>query len=112
MAIGPIKIDNPSDVARALADHKTTRLFPETPLSRCPRCGLLVPDYDGFGVLEHLEEGARSIAENAGIEYDEYPRPCGYCSHPGVDGDRCNFCGAIRGSEEYNNRRDPSSSNG
>lgn len=42
-------------------------------LSTCPKCGALVEDLDGFGVLAH--------------------DACGYCSCPSIDGDTCSICG-------------------
>lgn len=45
------------------------------PLTACPRCGVWVPDLDGFGVLYH--------------------EACGYCQHASVTGDRCGLCGEV-----------------
>lgn len=47
-------------------------------LSVCPKCGALVEDLDGFGVLAHLAPGG-----------------CGYCSHFDVYGDVCRVCEAV-----------------
>lgn len=46
------------------------------PISVCPKCGALVEDLDGFGVLAHDE--------------------CGYCSHFDVYGNACRVCGATQ----------------
>ena len=48
-------------------------------LSPCPKCGSLVEDLDGFGVLIHDE--------------------CGYCSHPDSYDGRCRHCGTPDGEE-------------
>jgi hypothetical protein len=50
------------------------------PHHRCPKCGVLVPDHDGFGVLAHI-----APMEN----------PCGYCKHPSVTDGVCGICKAV-----------------
>jgi len=49
----------------------------EVPKSKCPKCGALVDDYDGFGVLHH--------------------EVCGYCVHPNSTREEgkwiCGICG-------------------
>jgi hypothetical protein len=52
---------------------------PGMPEMACPKCGKEMPDFDGFGVLAHIAP---------------MPDPCGYCSHPSIDGDVCGICGA------------------
>lgn len=49
----------------------------EQPETACQKCGLAIPDFDGFGVLSHIH------GDN----------PCGYCSHPALDGNVCDICG-------------------
>jgi len=104
MTIGPIKITNPQDVRRALIDRQTiARYEDEVPLLNCPGCGLLVPDFDGFGIVAHLDPD-----ESAQLE--DFPPGCGYCTHPTADGNAdgkmvCNLCGALEGTEEWQTRR-------
>lgn len=54
----------------------------ELPRALCPRCGMFVIDYDGFGVLAH-------------VSTEEHPddTACGYCSHPAYEDNRCTICG-------------------
>lgn len=49
----------------------------EMPKTQCPKCLAWLEDFDGFGVLAHLE-----------------PDGCGYCSHPSLDGNVCGICEA------------------
>lgn len=44
----------------------------ENPKAKCPRCGAMHIDYDGFGVL--------------------YCEHCGYCKHPSITAGVCNLC--------------------
>lgn len=50
----------------------TTHDDEEMPTMRCPRCGQLEPDMDGFGMLAHA--------------------PCGYCTHPSITDGVCGIC--------------------
>lgn len=52
----------------------------EVPETQCPRCGRWEPDYDGLGVLAHIQPA--------------YEHGCGYCSHPCIDDGRCGLCGS------------------
>ncbi len=54
----------------------------------CPKCKKLLPDYDG-PVIAHFGN------------HEGYPDGCGYCTHPALNGDECDICGAIRDSEEW-----------
>lgn len=97
--LGKITIEmDTKTVNRALTDKNTARSFPDTPLVNCPGCGLLLPDFDGFGILAHFRpQGA------TGDIWDKMPAPCGYCSHPSSDyhegcGWVCGICGAVKGS--------------
>jgi len=56
------------------------------PQTKCPKCGRLEPDHDGFGMLSHIKPA--------------YEHGCGWCSHPGRDKDEsgrwvCNYCGDV-----------------
>jgi ribosomal protein L37AE/L43A len=56
------------------------------PEMKCPRCGRLEPDFDGFGMLAHTKPA--------------FEHGCGYCSHPSCDGDGngnwiCGICGEM-----------------
>lgn len=53
----------------------------EVPETQCPRCGLWEPDYDGFGILAHVQPA--------------YDHGCGYCSHPAIDNGECGICGFL-----------------
>jgi hypothetical protein len=53
--------------------RERTRELIDCDTTPCPKCGDLVDDADGFGVLAH--------------------DACGYCSHPSVDGGVCGVCG-------------------
>ena len=44
----------------------------DQPTMTCPKCGGEMEDFDGIGVLAHLE--------------------CGYCTHPSLDGNVCGIC--------------------
>ena len=56
----------------------------DQPQMQCPRCGMWMDDFDGFGVLAHVAP---------------MPQPCGYCVHPTRDRDAatgelvCAICG-------------------
>lgn len=94
--IGEIKIKNKDAVEHAMINKHTMKSFPDIPLVICPRCRLLVPDWDGFGVLSHAGE----------IEgMPDYPAPCGYCRHPALEGNVCCICGEEKGSEAYEERK-------
>jgi len=96
--IGEIKIKNMDAVERTMTNKQTYKDFPDTPLVTCPRCKLLVPDWDGFGVLAHLELKGRERIEN-------FPKACGYCSHPALDGKICGICGEEEGTREYEEKK-------
>jgi rubrerythrin len=51
----------------------------DQPDMQCPKCGAILPDFDGFGFLAHTKP--------------EYPDGCGYCTHPSRDDGVCNICG-------------------
>ena len=53
------------------------RVVNPVPKSQCPRCREYVDDYDGFGVLAHMQSQGG----------------CGYCSHPGYTDGLCTICG-------------------
>ena len=66
---------------------RTARPDDTAPTAPCPRCGAEVEDYDGFGVLAHVQP--------------YHADGCGYCSHPSRDGDGmggmvCGICGDVR----------------
>lgn len=54
----------------------------DQPDMQCPKCGAVLPDFDGFGFLAHTKP--------------EYPDGCGYCAHPSRDDGVCNICGDVR----------------
>lgn len=62
---------------------------PVQPTMACPKCGVELPDFDGFGVLAH-------VGSHVG-----WPDGCGYCTHPARDYDSalqgwvCGICGDI-----------------
>ncbi len=58
----------------------------ETPKAQCPRCGVWVNDFDGFGVLAHTKPA--------------YSDGCGYCSHPSRDDGVCGICGELESGTE------------
>ncbi len=108
MTIGPIKITNPQDVRRALIDQRTiARYKDEVPLLNCPGCGLLVPDFDGFGIVAHLDS---DLDSNQSAQSEDLSPGCGYCTHPtadlNADGQMvCSLCGSVEGSEEWQARK-------
>lgn len=53
----------------------------DQPQMRCPQCGELEDDFDGFGMLAHTKPA--------------YENGCGYCSHPSRDGGVCGICGDV-----------------
>lgn len=97
MAIGKIEINNEKEVQKELINQRTREAFSDCPLSVCPKCGLELPDLDGFGVLTHIEhQGEMDL---------NYPKACGYCSHPSIIDGVCGICEAVENSDEYNNRK-------
>lgn len=88
--IGDLKILNISEVQRGITNKKTIESFPGQPMSECPRCRLLLPDFDGFGVVSHVHQPD-----------DRWPEPCGYCTHPAMDGNVCCICGAQEDTIEF-----------
>lgn len=88
----------------AIINARTRLFFGGCQLLICPGCGLLVPDFDGFGILDHLDHGASEVCKQLGIQIDNYPQPCGYCSHYAKDGDECTVCGEMCGSDGYARR--------
>lgn len=50
------------------------------PTMECPRCGVEMVDYDGFGVMAHLGAGG-----------------CGYCRHASRSDGVCGYCGDDNG---------------
>ena len=97
--IGTIKIKNKDAVERAMTNKQTMKDFPDVPLVYCPRCQLLVPDWDGFGVLAHVAPKEKEH------DIENYPKPCGYCSHPALDGDVCCICEEVEGSVGYEEKK-------
>lgn len=94
--IKSVTVKNITQVEKGLINKRTIENFPEQPMHECPRCGLLIPDFDGFGVLDHVSQPD-----------EKWPPPCGYCSHPALDGDICSICGARKGSREYSMAKIP-----
>lgn len=94
--IGKVKVNDIDDVKRALINKRTRQEFPDQPLVECPRCGLLIPDFDGFGVLSHVHQPD-----------DRWPPPCGYCSHPAIDGDTCAICGEKQHTKKFRSSKIP-----
>jgi hypothetical protein len=60
---------------------------PDAVIAYCPRCLAAVVDSDGLGVPCH--------------------KPCGYCTHPSMDGTTCQVCGAEAGTNEFIRARCP-----
>ncbi len=62
----------------------------DQPMMTCPQCKREEPDFDGLGMLAHTKPA--------------YEHGCGYCSHPGRDGDGkgnmvCGICGDVEASD-------------
>lgn len=53
----------------------------QQPMMTCPQCGVEEPDFDGFGMLAHVQP--------------YFSRGCGWCSHPARTGNLCEICGEI-----------------
>jgi hypothetical protein len=75
------------DAAYCLSSDTRTHkpAFHGMPTMACPKCGVEMADFDGVGVLAHVAP---------------MPKPCGYCSHPSLDGDGkgnmvCGICKAV-----------------
>lgn len=99
MAIGKIVITG-TGLCSALIDRNTMISFPDAPdYIHCPRCGLLIPDFDGFGFVAHCGD------------VKNFPPPCGYCTHPSSDCDSdgnwvCGICGAVEGSQQWSDAKE------
>lgn len=88
--IGEVKIKNMTEVEKNLVNKQTVENFPDQPMNECPRCGLLVPDFDGLSFIAHT------------LQPDEkWPPACGYCTHPALDGNTCAICGSVEGTTQY-----------
>ena len=94
--IGKVSVNNFSEVEKNLINKRTIENFPNQPMGQCPRCGLLIPDFDGIDVIAH------TLQPN-----DKWPPACGYCSHPALDGNTCQICGAVVGTQEFRTSRVP-----
>lgn len=85
-----VKVKNIGRVEKGLKNKQIMEAFPDQPMNECPRCGLLVPDFDGLTFTSHI-----------GKPDDRWPDPCGYCTHPAMDGNVCAICGAVEGTTEF-----------